>query len=70
MTVLGLVVLLIVLALLYWGVNTAPFIIGSFRAILSWFLVAVAVVLIVVFILQVLGITIGNGAHVGNVRLW
>jgi hypothetical protein len=67
MTILTLVVVLVLLALLYWGTNTAPFIIGAFRTILSWLWVAIAVVIIVVFILQLLGISIPHG---GEVRLY
>jgi hypothetical protein len=65
MTVLGVVVVLVLLALLYWGVNTAPFIVGQFRTILSWFLVAVAVVILVLFVLQILGVS----TNLGHVRL-
>lgn len=61
MTVLGLFAILVVLALLYWGANTAPFIVGQFRTIISWFLVAVAVVCLVIFILGVFGVALPHG---------
>ena len=63
MSILSLVVILLILALLYWGTNTAPFITGQFRTIFSWLWVALAVVALVVFVLGVLGVStpvVGN----------
>ena len=56
MTLFGLLLALLLLALFYWGVNTAPFIIGQMRTILSWVVIAVAIVLVVIFVLQFLGV--------------
>jgi hypothetical protein len=57
MSILTLVVILVVLSLLYWGTNTAPFIIGTFRTMLSWLWIALGVVAFVVFILGILGVS-------------
>jgi hypothetical protein len=61
MSIVSLIVILVILALLYWGANTAPFIIGQFRAILSWLFIALAIGALVVFVLGIFGVTVPTG---------
>jgi hypothetical protein len=66
MSLVSLIVALVILALLYWGTNSIPAFTGTFRAIFSWLWVALAVILIVVWLLGVFGLA--NGEHI-NLRL-
>lgn len=56
--VLLLVIELIILGFAAWLVESAPFIDASFKGFIKWILMALAAVLVVVFLLGLVGITL------------